>query len=119
MRPVGVISLPGSVRWNRPFVWLMSERVIVVSLLLLMLSGCTCGPGPDDPLVAASRQGDLREVEARLKLRHPVDRRNPIGETALMAAASSGHTAVVDLLLGEGADVNARDNYDKTALEGA
>ena len=88
----------------------MTERIIVVSVLLWMLSGCTCGPGADDPLVAASRHGDLQEVEARLRLRDAVDRRNPIGETALMASASSGNTTVVNLLLGKGADVNDRDN---------
>jgi ankyrin repeat protein len=56
----------------------------------------------DDPLVAASRRGDLREMKERLQLGDTVDRRNPIGETALMAATGSGHTAVVDFLLEKG-----------------
>ena len=32
------------------------------------------------------------------------------GETALIYASGEGHTAVVELLLQHGADVNAKDN---------
>ncbi len=37
-------------------------------------------------------------------------------ETALIAAASKGHTGVVSYLLSAGADVNAKDKNHKTAL---
>jgi len=87
--------------------------------LLWSLSACTCGPEADDPFVAAASHGDLSEVKESLKVHGDVERRNPVGVIALIAAARSGRTDVVDFLLGEGADVNARDYYDKTALEGA
>jgi ankyrin repeat protein len=97
----------------------MSYRVIVIVFLLWSLSACTCGPEADDPFVAAASHGDLSEVKESLKVHGDVERRNPVGVTALIAAARSGHTDVADFLLGEEADVNARDYYDKTALEGA
>ena len=42
-----------------------------------------------------------------------------MGWTALMTAADSGDVASVKLLLSKGADVNARDNYQRSALDDA
>jgi ankyrin repeat protein len=45
-----------------------------------------------------------------------VNARNTIKRTPLHYAASRGHTEIVKLLLGRGADVNARDYFDYTPL---
>eukprot|EP01065_Artemidia_motanka_P032374 TRINITY_DN39388_c0_g1_i1.p1 TRINITY_DN39388_c0_g1~~TRINITY_DN39388_c0_g1_i1.p1 ORF type:complete len:753 (+),score=245.90 TRINITY_DN39388_c0_g1_i1:44-2260(+) len=45
-----------------------------------------------------------------------VDDRDATGGTAMMLAASRGHTHIMELLLCEGADLHARDNRGWTAL---
>lgn len=57
-------------------------------------------------LMLAARDGNAETVEALLKYRPKVSRRNPAGDSALMLAVLKGETAVVDLLLDAGAPVN-------------
>jgi ankyrin repeat protein len=40
-------------------------------------------------------------------------------QPAIVAAAEDGHLEVVALVIDEGADVNVRDSYDKSALDRA
>ncbi|GIK87780.1 MAG: hypothetical protein BroJett026_32610 [Betaproteobacteria bacterium] len=97
-------------------------------------------------LVVASREGNLRTVEALLDAGAKPDVRNPFGDTALMLAslnghvdvarrlrakgaavdhagwtpliyaATGGHDELVRFLLGEGADIDARSPNGTTAL---
>src|SRR5271156_6649788 len=57
--------------------------------------------------------------KGKLKLQSHVDKKDSLSWTALYWAASSGHEAVVKLLLEHKADVNAKDSYGETALHGA
>ncbi|XP_065582552.1 protein TANC2-like isoform X2 [Artemia franciscana] len=45
-----------------------------------------------------------------------VDQPDATGKTALMAAAAEGHTALIELLLSKGANINRTDNDGMTAL---
>jgi ankyrin repeat protein len=99
----------------------VTRKLIIITTLLLstLLLGCRDGLGPEDPLVAAASQGDISTVRSMLEKGYYVDKRNPIGRTALMNAASGGYSEVVRLLLDKGAKVNAKSDYDSTAIESA
>jgi len=46
-----------------------------------------------------------------------INARNKFGSTALHGASGTGHTEAVKALLQEGADINAKNGKDKTALD--
>lgn len=67
-------------------------------------------------LMEAAERGDVAEVKATLD-RHTglVNERDQSGATALHYAAFNGHRAVVQELVGRGADINAKDSrFDAT-----
>lgn len=101
------------------------------------------GPQGIPPLLAAVRSGDERSVSALLKAGADPTLKSPEGETCLAAAAllghavlvemlapvcheptdpalrlacSKGHTAVMDVLLNAGADINSKDDQQRTPL---
>jgi ankyrin repeat protein len=63
--------------------------------------------------------GDFPGVTALLGGKVDLESRDSAGRTALMLAASSGRTAVVNALLARGADPNATDSYGATPLGAA
>jgi ankyrin repeat protein len=68
-------------------------------------------------LVRAAGSGDVQAVELMLDLGFPLESRGDDGGTALHAAAYAGSAATARLLLGRGADVEARDTtWDSTPL---
>jgi hypothetical protein len=80
-------------------------------------------PDNDIKLLVAVKHRDIKEVEYLLSkerhwfIRANVDaRRTTYSDTALMIASSKGHTEIVEVLLDNGADVNAYNNYGDTAL---
>ena len=80
---------------------------------------------PTDPvdrldLFAASKLGDLNAMKASINDGVDLDGLDPrYGVTSLSWAAAMGHVDAVDLLLDEGADVNARNGDGVTALHAA
>ena len=63
-----------------------------------------------EKLIEAAERGDVSEVKAILDRRpHLANQRDQSGATALHYAAFGGHRAVVQELVGHGADVNAKD----------
>ncbi|MBU0638688.1 MAG: ankyrin repeat domain-containing protein [Planctomycetes bacterium] len=70
-----------------------------------------------EDLHAAAELGDLARVRELLaRAPHSLEARNDAGRTALHAAARHGHAAVVEFLVGQGAEVDARDNSQRTPL---
>jgi len=75
----------------------------------------TAAKGPDDRFYEAIRNNDLKSLCALLKTLD-VNSRDPHGTTPLMYAAALGNTESMKVLLRAGADVNARNAFDATAL---
>ena len=69
-----------------------------------------------DELIQDIRNNDLTALKSRLAKGAPVDTRDQRGTTLLMYAAAIGSPEAVKLLLGSGADVNARNDVEATAL---
>ena len=75
----------------------------------------TAANEPDDRFYEAIRNNDLKGLYARLKI-SDVNSRDQHGTTPLMYAAALGNADAMKLLLRAGADVNARNAFDATAL---
>jgi ankyrin repeat protein len=70
-------------------------------------------------LIAAATKGDLVEVKRLLKEGAETDgpnAKNSYGWTALILASMNGHKEIVELLLKNGADIEAKDSDGRTAL---
>lgn len=65
-------------------------------------------PNVDEQLHMAAQEGDIEEVRHLLHLGADVNAFDEIGRTALHYAAAGEHLRVVELLLDNGAQVNAR-----------
>jgi ankyrin repeat protein len=73
-----------------------------------------------DQLFYAATIGNVKQVQQLLDKGVKVDVTDPIdNSTALIMAAEKGHKKVVTLLLENGADINAANNFGGTALHGA
>lgn len=79
-----------------------------------MASRLDGGERADASLYDAAAAGDLARVRATVEASTPVDSRSLNG--ALMAAVANGHVAVVEYLVNNGANVDARDKGGKSAL---
>ena len=66
--------------------------------------------------IDSREQGDDAAVEAALDGGANIETKGFIGETALMYAAGFGHVSTTKLLLAKGADKNAKNSNEKTAL---
>jgi ankyrin repeat protein len=69
-----------------------------------------------DEAIRDIRNNDLGSLKARLAQGLPVNTRDQRGTTLLMHAAALGSPDAVKLLLGSGADANARNDLEATAL---
>ena len=66
---------------------------------------------------AACRKADIARIAKLLDQGAPIDARDLINGTALMAAAQLDNIELAGFLLDRGADVNLKDNYGMTALD--
>ncbi|PLS86684.1 MAG: hypothetical protein CYG60_05960 [Actinobacteria bacterium] len=69
----------------------------------------------DDALISAAGVGDVKKVEGLLGEGVSVGVRDVSGRTALVAAAYGNHHGVAEVLVGAGADVNAKDDTEQSA----
>jgi ankyrin repeat protein len=80
------------------------------------LSAAALAQNSSDELIQLIRRNDLTGLKVRLSAGADVNTRDARGNTLLMEAAGFGSAASVRLLLGSGADVNAKNQFDATAL---
>jgi ankyrin repeat protein len=80
-------------------------------------------PEPTKQFIKAAKKGDVATLRTLLGSDHTlIEARDSDGSTALHCATWKGHEAVVDWLLGVGADVgahNENDHWGTTALHAA
>jgi ankyrin repeat protein len=87
--------------------------VIMMSLAIVMISGCAHAPRL---LISAVEVGDIEEVRVLLKECSDVNARNNLGETVLHKAVINHRSDIIRILLDAGADVNIKDQWGKTPL---
>jgi ankyrin repeat protein len=91
-------------------------RGFCVIAVAVCLSAGASAQSTTDELIQDIRNNDLTALKSRLANGAAVDTRDPRGTTLLMYAAAIGSPEAVKLLLGSGADVNARNDLEATAL---
>jgi ankyrin repeat protein len=85
----------------------------MLALAMALVTSSFAGDHP--PLLEAIRDGDTTRVKAHLT-KADLDARDQRGATPLMHAAAFGNVETLRILLDAGADVNARNRVDATAL---
>jgi ankyrin repeat protein len=73
-------------------------------------------PASTDDLIQANRNNDLTSIKAQLDKGADVNSADSHGSTLLMQAAAFGSADAVQLLLARGAEVNAKNQFEATAL---
>ncbi len=92
--------------------------VLVASAVLILAIPGTAKPDgtQDHVLLSAVRRGDLKVLESHLREGAPVNVQTSEGTTPLMLAALYGTADTIRLLVDHGADPNAVDKNDASAL---
>jgi len=94
---------------------MLDPRPALRAATLLVLAGFAVARAadPDQDLLSAARHSNLAAATAALAAGAKVDARTPYGVTPLMYAADRGNLELIRLLIGRGADVNAKDTFYK------
>jgi ankyrin repeat protein len=74
------------------------------------------GMGRQNDISVAQEKAAFEAASLALELGNDVNASNQDGRTALLAAAYLGANSVIQLLVENGADMNAKDRYGQTAL---
>ena len=70
-----------------------------------------------DPIHDAAKNGNLAGVQAELdKGVNVIEKEDNYGRTPLHHASTNGHKKIVELLIANGADVNAKSKFENTPL---
>jgi ankyrin repeat protein len=81
------------------------NKVVAVLLMPLVMVGCGA---MNKNLHLPASEGDLDKVRMEIEGGRKVDTKDAAGQTALMYAAETGRIEVIEYLLSQGADVNAK-----------
>ena len=91
------------------------HRFLLFAAVWAVAIGAAAAAEGDPRLFAAVRQGDVKFLKEHLD-QPSLGARDRRGATLLMHAAAFGNVEILKLLLDAGADVNARNDFDATAL---
>jgi|TARA_B110001454_G_scaffold67260_1_gene65516 ankyrin repeat protein len=98
------------------------KHLLLKTIAAVLLVGC--GPSvPDISMYDAAEVGNIDAVKQHLAAGTDVNARDKDGWTPLHPASYEGHQEIVELLIGKGADVNAKVEFGPlqgmTALDSA
>ncbi len=83
------------------------KHLLLTTIAAVLLVGC--GPSvPDISMYDAAEVGNIDAVKQHLAAGTDVNARDKDGWTPLHPASYEGHQEIVELLIGKGADVNAK-----------
>ena len=95
----------------------VSHPVAIMLVAVAFISFASSCSDPQSGIAKAANEGDLQTVKALLKGNpNLVFDKDIYDTTPLHWAAQKGHKEVAELLLANGADVNARNKYGDTPL---
>ena len=94
------------------------KHLLLTTIAAVMVVGCSKPPPPDISIYDAVYLGNIEAVKQHLAAGTDVNVKGGFADgTPLHYEAANGHTEIAELLLANGADVNAKDIWDKTPLD--
>ncbi len=91
--------------------------IILISLVFLVQDNFLYSITPDEEMfLDAAAFGDEKDFKKMLKKNININVQDDVGNTALILAASEGHTVIVELLLKANADKTIVNKYGYDAL---
>ena len=92
-------------------------KQILITIGAVLLVGCG-QPPPDISIIDAARDGNIEAVKQHIAAGTDVSARHNMGRhTPLYFAVFKGHMEIAELLIANGADVNAKDDNGNTPVD--
>ena len=96
------------------------KHILITTIAAVVLVGCSKPPPPDISIHKAAKDGNITAVRQHLAAGTYVDvKGDQDGWTALCVSAFLGHKEIAELLIANGADVNAKNGDSHTPLHQA
>ena len=86
-------------------------KQLLLTIAAVLLVGCGESQPPEPPSISISKAastGNIEAVKQHLASGADVNTTDKVGRTPLHFASANGHKEIVELLIGAGADVNAK-----------
>ena len=102
------------------------KHLLITTIAAVLLVGCATTQSPEPPTVKApaisiydaADRGNIEAVKQHITAGTDVNAKSD-GRTPLHWAAYSGHKEIAELLIGEGAEMNAKERDGRTPLDNA
>jgi len=91
-------------------------KQLLTTIAAVVLVGCSKPPPPDISIHEAAEKGNIEAVKQHIAAGTDVNGKSTAAPTPLFFSVRYGQKEVAELLIKEGAEVNAKDNYGETPL---